>query len=147
MSSRLFRFMLALVIAFVFAGRMEAAAAHCRSQLAAASIGPARSMTDANMPNMDMPNMGVDDMGVDDMDMDDMDMPAMAVGDCPDHMAPKAGHPAKTSPCDCLALLIATPIEHAPELSVSMVAFRWQRPAEVTFASIAPAPDLRPPKA
>lgn len=119
MSSRLFRIFLAVSIALVFTGRMEAAANHCRS------IAAAMEMADAPASHM----AGMDMSG------------------CHDAGAP-APHDHSNQPCECLALLMGDCPELAgPAGAARIVAFRWERPAEARLASLERAPVTPPPRA
>jgi hypothetical protein len=126
MSNRLARLFLALCIAIVFTGRMETAAAHCRGLADAMQAKPATSMTDIDMQGMDM----------------------SACHDAPAAQHPAHHAPANGGPCECLAMLIACPLGlEAARTSIRIEPFSWALPEPVRFASVDPAPGLRPPQA
>jgi hypothetical protein len=122
MSRRLFHFVLAVVVAFVFTGRMEAAASHCRGLVAPA----AAAMSD--MPGMD-----------------GMDISAMP--DCHGAEHPGKSHSPASDPCECLALLTADfPAIQTPHRSARLAPFIWQAPVATAVRSFDRAPDGPPPK-
>jgi hypothetical protein len=126
MSRRLFHFLLAVVIAFVFTGRMEAAASHCRSLAAPAEAA-----------GMDMADM---------IGMANMDMAAMP--DCHGAEQPAQRHAPANDPCECLALLTADfPVVETARKSTRIAPFVWQAPAAAAIISFDRAPDGPPPKA
>ena len=118
MSRRLFHFLLAIAVAFVFTGRMEAAANHCRS--VAEAMGMSGDLSDmAAMPGM---------------------------ADC--HGVGEAKVPGPASePCDCLALLMADcPVIGAAQASARIEPFAWGRAGPETFASLERVPEAPPPR-
>jgi hypothetical protein len=124
MSRRLFHFVLAVVVAFVFTGRMEAAASHCRGATA-----PTEAAMDMSMPGME-----------------GMDMSAMP--DCHGADNPGKSHSPANDPCECLALLTADfPVVETPQRSAQVAPFTWQAPEAIGFASLEAAPDKPPPRA
>jgi hypothetical protein len=127
MSRRLFHFLLAIAVAFVFTGRMEAAATHCRGVAAA---------------------MG---MSADPSDM--AAMPGMANCHGAEHERGHGhGHEKKApepagEPCDCLALLIADcPVIGAASASARIEPFVWDRSGPDAFASLERVPEAPPPR-
>jgi hypothetical protein len=130
MSRRLFHFLLAVVVAFVFTGRMEAAASHCRSLAAPADMA-------TTMPMGDMPGMAGMDMN--------MDMATMP--DCHGAEQPAKQHAPANDPCECLALLTADfPVVETAQKSTRIAPFVWQAPATAAIISFDRAPDGPPPK-
>ncbi|MEP7209362.1 MAG: hypothetical protein ABI740_00875 [Alphaproteobacteria bacterium] len=124
MSRRLFHFLLAVVVAFVFTGRMEAAASHCRGLAASTNIA-----------------MGDMDMSV----MPGMNMPTMPDCHGADHSS-KTHSPAN-EPCECLALLTADfPVIETARRASRLVHFTWEAPEAIRFASLEAAPDHPPPR-
>jgi hypothetical protein len=124
MSRRLFHFVLAVVVAFVFTGRMEAAASHCRGLVAPTDMA-------TNMANMDM--VGAD---------------MSAMPDCHGADHPGKTHSPANDPCECLALLTADcPTIATPRVSVRIAPFNWERPTPMAITSFDRAPDEHPPKA
>ena len=128
MIERLIRIGLALAVAFVFTGRMEAATAHC-AKLAAAEQAIAAPLPEAH--DEAMPCHGMDETG----------------------SAPKQAshHPARHNPaqsqCECIAVLAGF-AAFAPSLSSAHIEpYEWARPEMATFASVEPSPGLRPPRA
>ncbi len=118
MSNRLFRFFLAVSIALVFTGRMEAAANHCRS------IAAAMEMADASAGD---------------------EMAGMT--GCHDAGAPATHDPAN-QPCECLVLLMADcPALDGPTGTTRIAAFRWDQPVDARLASLERAPVTPPPRA
>jgi len=126
MLSRLTRIAMAMAVAFVFTGQVEAAANHC-ARLAALSEAPVEAL-----PAM---------------------TPAMEAAPCHDQAAAEASsmpaqkHMPDKSRCECVAVLTACASPVAAEASSRMEAYAWAQPEAVTFASFDPSPDLRPPRA
>ena len=117
MSRRLFHFLLAVAVAFVFTGRMEAAANHCRN------------LAEAMRMSADLSDMAA--------------MPGMA--DC--HGAEHKGPGPASEPCDCLALLMADcPVIGATTASARIEPFLWDRAGPETFESLEPVPEAPPPR-
>jgi len=119
--NRLARMILALAVAFVVTARTEAAAEHCRRLAAIAEATTPISNPEA----------------------------------APCHGANEAA-PAKTAhhpdqgpqdTCDCMAVLTGYACVAPAIISAHIEPYDWARPSAVAFASIEPAPDLRPPKA
>jgi hypothetical protein len=122
MPSRMIRVMLALAVAFVFTGRMEAAAAHC------AQLMHAQATTEAPA-NME-PGSPCHGMG-------EMTKPAS-----PAHHKPAAEH------CECLAVLTScAAMTSLLAEAVHIEPYHWTRPQAVAFSSTEPRPSLRPPRA
>jgi hypothetical protein len=117
------RLCLALALAFVFTGRMEAAAAHC-AKLASADLTAATPDPDA------MPCHGADEAGA-----------AETAGD---HAAP---HQTPADTCECVAVLKACSAIVAATGSARIEPYEWVPPESVAFVSMEPAPALRPPRA
>lgn len=123
MTQRLIRMFLALAVAFVFTGRMQAAAAHCArlahaddmaAPVAAAEAAPCHSA-----------------------------YAAMA-----DKPAPQSEHHDKSGDrCECLAVLKACTALVAATASAHIEPYEWKRPEAIAFGSTEPSPDLRPPRA
>ena len=122
MLSAFTRIMLALAMAFVFTGQMEAAAAHCAKlaqDAAAEPVAPSEpdchGMTDTtpahHLASQQSP-----------------DIPA------PDH-------------CDCIAALKVCAAPASAPGSARIAPYDWLPPEAAAFASIDPAPGLRPPRA
>jgi hypothetical protein len=121
MTQRLIRVFLALAVAFVFTGRMEAAAQHCAKLIAANAAAEPAPEADA------MPCHGMDEA-----------QPAKT-----HHPAP---HKTINDRCECVAVLSAcVPIVEAAA-SARIEPYAWMQPETATFASVEPAPDLRPPR-
>lgn len=130
MISAFTRIMLALAMAFVFAGQMEAAAAHC-ARLAQADVAAAGTLAaEADCHGM---NEGAD-----------------AAGDTAGHHeapAPAQDDQAPPDHCECIgALKVCTAPASIPG-STTIAAYAWLVPETASFASIEPAPGLRPPRA
>jgi hypothetical protein len=120
MTQRLIRIVLALAVAFVFTGRMEAAAEHCL-KLAAQEAGA-------------------------------QPVAAAEAGPCHGaHMAapakPMHRHGKSGAKCECMAVLTGFAPTGDAAASVQIEPYAWTRPETVSFASIEPAPDWRPPRA
>lgn len=123
MTQRLTRVFLALAVAFVFTGRMEAAAAHC-ARLAHADDVITSVAAAETAPCHDS-------------------QAAMA-----DKSAPQPMHHDKSAdPCECLAVLKACTAVVAATASVQIEPYDWVRPEAIAFASIERSPALRPPRA
>jgi hypothetical protein len=125
MTQRLIRVFLALAVAFVVIGRMEAAAQHCSKLMAAtAAIQPAEPAPESGA----MPCHGMDEA-----------QPAK-----PHHPAP---HTPVTDCCDC----VAAPKACAPMIEAAALSriepYVWAKPETAAFISVEPAPSLRPPRA
>ena len=118
------RLCLALSIAFVFAGRMEAAAAHC-AKIAATEVAATAADPEA------MPCHDGDD--------------AAAAESTGHHSAPQQT-PA-TDACECIAVLKACSAIMAASASARIEPYEWMRPESAAFVSNEPAPALRPPRA
>jgi hypothetical protein len=122
MIERLIRVGLALAVAFVFTGRMEAATAHCARVVA---------QEQAVAPHDAMPCHGMDD--------------AASAPEQASH------HPAKHNPaqnqCECIAVLAGF-TSFAPSVaSAHIEPYEWLQPQAAVFASVEPSPGLRPPRA
>ncbi|HVY88510.1 MAG TPA: hypothetical protein VG942_06550 [Hyphomonadaceae bacterium] len=123
MPTRLIRVFLALAIAFVFTGRLEAAAAHC-AQLAEMQTAMAKPMAD--MPAT----------------MDHCNEMAGADKNAPVHPAPPSER------CECLtALQGCMAFDAETRTSARIEPYAWARPGAIAFTSTEPAPDFRPPRA
>jgi hypothetical protein len=123
MIERLIRLGFALAVAFVFTGRMEAAAEHCARILA-------EEQAIAEPPHEAMPCHDLD-----------------AAKDAPEQAShhPTQHNPAQ-SQCECVAVLAGF-TSFAPSVaSAKMEPYEWMRPQAATFASVEPSPGLRPPK-
>jgi hypothetical protein len=115
------RVFLALAVAFVFTGRMEAAAQHC-----------------ARLAHAEQAHFQV--------------VKAEAAPCHGAHMAAEkpapqpAYHGQSKDRCECIAILkaCAEPVEAAA--STHIEPYVWDRPEAISFASVEPAPDLRPPR-
>lgn len=116
------RLCLALAVALVFTGRMEAAAAHCARIAATDVAAPADPEA--------MPCHGADEA---------------AQETAGRHSAPQQT-PA-TDTCECIAVLKACSAVVAASASARIKPYEWVRPESVAFISIEPAPALRPPRA
>jgi hypothetical protein len=122
---------LAFVMAFVFAGRMEAAAAHCARLAQEGLVAPKTAAIEAPRAEA-TPCHGGHEMG--------LEAPAKA--------ASKAQHHGKTGErCDCVGVLKAFAEVGAAVRSAHIEPYEWARPEAASFASIEPQPDLRPPRA
>ena len=126
MPTRLIRVFLALAIAFVFTGRMEAAAAHC-AHLTQTEMAEAQAAPAAGMPMMDH-------------------CQEMAKASAPahrsHHQTPMSEH------CDCLAVLQAcVTFDAGTTASARIEPYEWARPEAIAFTSTEPSPDFRPPRA
>ncbi|HEV7691200.1 MAG TPA: hypothetical protein VGO52_10270 [Hyphomonadaceae bacterium] len=121
---------LAFVVAFVFAGRMEAAAQHC-ARLALELAAPiAAEVSQAE----EMPCHGGHEMGL--------------KAEAPVKAASKAHHHGNTGErCDCVGVLKAFAEVGAAVRSAHIEPYEWARPEAAVFASIEPQPDWRPPRA
>ena len=124
MFSAFTRILLALSMAFVFTGQMEAAASHCaklaqdaatQAELEPASEPDCHGMADAALTHHPAPQQTTDTSA-------------------PDH-------------CECIAALkvCANPVSLPG--SSRIAPYAWLLPEAATFASIDPAPGLRPPRA
>jgi len=122
MPTRLIRVFLALAIAFVFTGRMEAAAAHC-AHLTQTELAEAQATPAADMPMMDH-------------------CQEMEKASAPAHRSPMVEH------CECLAVLQACmTFDAGTKASSRIEPYKWARPQAIAFTSTEPAPDFRPPRA
>ena len=129
MTERLIRIALAFVVAFVFAGRMEAAAAHCArlAQAEAAEAHAAMAPAEA-LPCHDMKNMGADQTAQ-------------------PEPHPSRHHDKAGDRCECVGVLKACAGVTAVTTSAHIEPYEWARPEAAAFASIEPSPDWRPPRA
>ncbi|HEX5006849.1 MAG TPA: hypothetical protein VFV70_07030 [Hyphomonadaceae bacterium] len=134
MIERLIRLGLALAVAFVFTGRMEAATAHCARLVAEeqAVVEP----RDVAEPGA-MPCHGMDE--------------AAPASEPASSDQPAQHHPAKHSPvqgkCECVAVLAGF-TSFAPWVaSAHIEPYEWMRPQGAAFLSIESSPGLRPPRA
>lgn len=120
MTQRLIRMFLALAVAFVFTGRMEAAAAHCARQAHADDVAAPAAET----------------------------APCHGLGVAADKPAQQPKHHDKSGDrCECLAVLKACAGLVAGTASAHIEPYEWARPEAIAFASTEPLPDLRPPRA
>ena len=127
MISAFTRIMLALAMAFVFAGQMEAAAAHC-ARLAQADVAAVEPPAET----LDCHGMAED---------------AAAPGH---HQTPHHAPDDQSAPadhCDCIGALKVCAAPAVMPGSTSIAPYAWQAPEAISFASIEPAPALRPPRA
>lgn len=122
------RIFLALCVAFVFTGRMEAAASHC-AKLAA------ESMADAQ-PAEPCHDAAGQDTGSQDMAGHHMAKP---------EPSRSMGDPA--GPCECIAMIKAFSELPAIQLAKHEVPFRWQAPVAVAFVSVVADVEGPPPRA
>jgi hypothetical protein len=131
MIERLIRIALAFAVAFVFTGRMEAAAAHC-VWLAQEGFAPAvesRARATESQNDETMACHGGHEMA------QKAETPA------------KARHHGKTGErCDCVGVLKAFDEVGGAARSAHIEPYEWARPEAAAFASIEPAPALRPPR-
>lgn len=116
------RILLALSMAFVFTGQMEAAAAHCAKLAQDAIVEPiaagesdCHGMADAAPAHHPAPQQTPD-------------APA------PDH-------------CECIAALKVCTAPASLPGSARIAPYKWLQPEAANFASVDPAPGLRPPRA
>lgn len=124
MIERLIRITLAFAVAFVFAGRMEAAAQHC-ARLALELVAPKTAVA----PTAEAPCHGGHEMAM------TAEAPA------------KAQHHGKAGErCDCVGVLKAFAEIGAAARSAHIEPYEWARPDAASFASIEPQPDWRPPR-
>jgi hypothetical protein len=126
MIERLIRLSLAFVVAFVFAGRMEAAAAHC------ARLAQAEAAIEAPTAGQGSPCHG-EEMAT--------ETPA------PQHHDKPAHHDKSGDRCECVGVLKGNAGVAAATGSSHIEPYEWARPEAVVFASIEPSPALRPPRA
>lgn len=122
MLRQLTRVLMAVAVAFVFTGQVEAAAAHC-ARLAALS-----EVTLEAMPAMESE-------------------PCHEHKAADAASKPAGKKTPDRSRCECVAVLTACASPVAAEASTRLEAYAWASPEAVTFASFDPAPDLRPPRA
>jgi hypothetical protein len=130
MLERLTRLCLAVMIAFVFTGRMEAAAAHCVRLAQAEQAAVAAPIAEAS--EAAMPCHGAEH---------DAAAPVKA----PEHH--KTSHDKAGDRCMCVGVLKACAGVAAATGSAQVEFQRWVRPQAASFASIEPAPALKPPRA
>ncbi len=132
MFQALSRIMLALAMAITFAGQMEAAASHC-AQLARTQAVTADALaadTAAETPDCH----GMAD--------------ASPVHHAPaHHTAPQQPDAPAPDHCECIAALKVCASPATLPGSTRIAPYAWLTAADATFASIAPAPALRPPRA
>lgn len=127
MIERLIRVGLALAVAFVFTGRMEAATAHC-ARIVAEEQAVAEPLHDAQDDGM--PCHGMSEA-------------ALAPEQASHHPAP---HNPAQSPCECIAVLAGFTTLTPSIATAHIEPYEWMRPQAVTFASVEPSPGLRPPR-
>jgi hypothetical protein len=129
MFSAFTRILLALSMAFVFTGQMEAAASHCAklAQEAAAQAEP-------------VPASEPDCHGMADA--------APTHHNAPHHKAP-AQTPDTPAPdhCECIAALKVCATPASMPGSSRIAPYAWLMPEAISFASVDPGPGLRPPRA
>lgn len=128
MIQRLIRIGLALAVAFVFTGRMEAAAAHCARLVAEEQAAEAQHGAQPETA----PCHGMDEAS-----------PA-APEPAPHH---PAHHDPAQSQCECIAVLVGFTAFASPVASASIEPYDWMLPQAAVFASVEPSPGLRPPRA
>jgi hypothetical protein len=124
MLSAFSRIMLALAMAFVFTGQMEAAASHC-----------AKLAQDAGMQAEPEPASEPDCHGMADV--------------APAHHPAPQQTPDTPAPdhCECIAALKVCAAPASLPGSARIAPYDWLLPEAASFASIDPAPGLRPPRA
>lgn len=124
MFSAFTRILLALSMAFVFTGQMEAAAAHC-----------AKLAQDAAMQSESEPAGKPDCHGMSDA--------------APTHHPAPQHTPDTAAPdhCECIAALKVCANPASMPGSSRIAPYAWLLPEAATFASVDPAPGLRPPRA
>jgi hypothetical protein len=138
MTERLIRIAFAFVVAFVFAGRMEAAAAHCARLAQEGFVAPKATEVEAPKAEAQQaeatPCHGGQEMGL--------------AAEAPAKAASKAQHHGKAGErCDCVGVLKAFAEVGAAVRSAHIEPYEWARPEAAVFASIEPQPDWRPPRA
>jgi hypothetical protein len=126
MFQALTRIMLALAMAFTFAGQMEAAAAHC-ARLAQADAA----------------------ITVEPASAEESDCHGMADAVAPSHHSAPADAPDAPAPdhCDCIAALKVCSSPTSLPGSTRIAPYAWLVAGDAQFASLVPSPDLRPPRA
>lgn len=117
MIERLARILLAFAVAFVFTGRMEAAAQHC-AELAQAEAVVAENTEAAPCHGEEHPAI-------------------------PQPLY----HDAEIGHCECIAVLMACAVAPVATASTLMAPYAWRQPEAVGFVSIELVPDWRPPRA
>ena len=118
MFERLIRIAFAFAVAFVFAGRMEAAAQHC-ARLALETKTAAETMSCHH---------GGDEMAQ-------------------KTESPVKHHDRSGEHCDCVGVLKGFSEVGSAVQSAHIEPYEWARPEAAAFASIEPSPALRPPRA
>jgi hypothetical protein len=122
MIERLIRIGVAIAVAFVFTGRMEAAAAHCARIATEQAIDPPQPEA----------------------------TPCHGMDEAAPRPEPASHHPAPHSPtqqtCKCVAVLAGYASIGTAIASAHIEPYEWMRPEAVGFASVEPLPALRPPK-
>jgi hypothetical protein len=126
MIERLIRLGLALAVAFVFTGRMEAATAHC-AQIVAEEHAVAEPQHDRQLAAT--PCHGMEE--------------AAAPAPAPHH---PASHDPAQSQCECIAVLVGFAPFASPVASANIEPYEWTLPQATVFASIDSSPGLRPPR-
>lgn len=132
MIERLIRIGLALTVAFVFTGRMEAATAHC-ARLAAAEQDVVAPAYHAQAEATSCHGMGEA-------------APASEEASHPAKHYPAHHNPAQ-SQCECIAVLAGFTSLAPAVTSAHIEPYEWLRPQAAAFASVEPSPGLRPPNA
>jgi hypothetical protein len=128
MVQRLIRILLAMAVALVFTGQVEAASRHC-ARLAATASAAAHGM-----PTMEMGSLPCHDAQA-----------SQATTELANE--PPAHKPTgDASRCECVAVLTACAMPIAANAATRMESYEWAPPVAVTFASLSPAPNLRPPR-
>jgi hypothetical protein len=125
MFERLIRIAFAFAVAFVFAGRMEAAAQHCaRLALETKTEAPKAEAAAETMSC----HHGGDEMAQ-------------------KTEAPVKHHDRSGERCDCVGVLKGFSEIGSAMQSAHIEPYEWARPEAAAFASIEPSPALRPPRA
>jgi hypothetical protein len=128
MIERLIRLGLALAVAFVFTGRMEAATAHC-----ARIVAEEQAIAE---PSHDGQHKAAPCHGM-------QEVAPPSPEPAPHHPAP---HDPAQSQCECIAVLVGFAPIASPVGSASIEPYEWMRPQAAVFASIVSSPGLRPPR-
>src|SRR5690349_282923 len=130
MIERLIRVAFAFAVAFVFTGRMEAAAQHC-ARLAQENAAAPKTVR-VETPKADAVSChGGHEMAV--------------KSEAPKAPSKAGHHGASGERCDCVGVLKGFAEIGAAARSALIEPYNWARPEAAAFASIEPAPALRPP--
>jgi hypothetical protein len=132
MLAKLTRIVLAFVTALAFSAQLQSASAHCARLAMAAQAAAVAAPAAAETETPDCHGMA--------------EAGAPAEQPAPHHPAP-ADHTQPVDHCECLAALKVFVDVPMAQASQHIEPYAWALPGSALFASVEPAPALKPPRA